>query len=410
MKKFEIKEKCGICSDTDFLEILNLGEMPPANAFLKEEEFDKEEKFPLAVQLCKNCKSLQLRHLVLPKILFKDYHYATSASRPLVEHFHKLAEEIAGDYVKSPEDLVIEIGSNDGALLSKIKNRCKVLGIDPAKNIAEIAIKNGVPTIVDFFDTRLSKKIKSDFGEAKVVVANNVMAHINDLRDIFSGVNNILSEDGRFIFEVHWVGNLLTDGGFDQIYHEHLYYHSLHSLMVLLNSLGMTVNHVKLIPIHGQSMRVYAGQSGESSPAVYELLDQEKNMGLLNIRTYQKFSNKIEKNKINLIRLLKDLKRKNKKIVGYGAPAKGNTLLNYFNIGNNILEYITDTTLAKQGSYTPGSHISVVCPETLEQEGRQPDYILLLSWNYADAILEKEKKLREKGVKFIIPVPEVRIV
>lgn len=408
MKKFEIKEKCGICGSKDFLGILDLGEMPPANAFLKEEDFGREENFPLAVQLCKNCKSLQLRHLVSPKLLFKNYHYATGASKPLVEHFHKLAEEIAENYVKSPEDLVIEIGSNDGALLSRIKNRCKVLGVDPAENMAETAMKNGVPTIVEFFNTKLSKKIKSDFGEAKVVIANNVMAHIDDLRNVFSGVKYILSEDGQFIFEVHWVGNLLNDGGFDQIYHEHLYYHSLHSLTVLLNSLKMVVNHVQLVPIHGQSMRVYAGRSGKSSSAVQEFLDREEKMGLLDVNTYKKFSEKVESNKGRLTDLLYGFKKAGKKIVGYGAPAKGNTLLNYFNIGKDILEYITDTTPNKQGTCTPGAHIQVVSPEILESD--LPDYVLLLSWNYADAILEKEKALRQKGVKFIIPVPEVRVV
>jgi len=390
------------------LEILDIGEMPPANAFLNKTDFGQEESFPLAVHLCKKCKSLQLCQVVSPALLFKDYCYATRASKPLVEHFHELAEEIARDYVKSPSDLVVEIGSNDGVLLSKIKDRCKVLGIDPAASMAETAEKEGVPTLVEFFDTDLSKKIKSEVKEAKVIVANNVMAHIDNLRDIFSGVKHLLSPDGKFIFEVHWVGNLLTDGGFDQIYHEHLYYHSLHSLKVLLSSLGMVINDLKLVPIHGESMRVYAGNSGISSEAVQKFLKHEVEMGLLKPKTYQDFSKKIETNKKNLIRLLEELKKSGKKIAGYGAPAKGNTLLNYFRIGPEILDYITDTTPSKQGKYTPGTHIPVVSPEILEVN--PPDYALLLSWNYADAILEKEKELRKKGVKFIIPVPEVRVV
>lgn len=408
MEKLKLRQACNICGGREFIEILDLGEMPPANAFLREEEFEQEKSFPLAVHLCRNCKSLQLRHTVSPALLFKNYHYETGASKPLVAHFYDLADEIATNYLNSPKDLVIEIGSNDGSLLSRIKNKHRILGIDPAENMAKIAVKNGIPTIVGFFNYALSKKIKKEKGEAKVVVANNVMAHIDDLRDVFSGVKHLLSPEGRFIFEVHWVGDLLTDGGFDQIYHEHLYYHSLHSLKVLLDSLEMIVNDIKLVPIHGQSMRVSAGKSGKSSSAVLEFLEREVEMGLIDKSVYENFSKKVESNKGNLNNLLNKLKKEGKKIAGYGAPAKGNTLLNYFNIDGNILDYITDTTPSKQDTYTPGTHIKVVSPEMLKSD--QPDYALLLSWNYAGAILEKEKELRKKGVKFIIPVPEVKIV
>lgn len=408
MEKFKLRKNCYICNKADFVEILDLGEMPPANSFLEKNEFQNEERFPLAVQLCKNCKSLQLRHLVLPELLFKNYHYATGASKPLVEHFYELADEIADKHACSKDNLVIEIGSNDGILLSRLKNKCRILGVDPANNMAEIAIKSGVPTRVGFFSSKLSKRIKKEEGRAKIIVANNVMAHIDDLRDVFLGVKNLLAEDGKFIFEVHWVGNLLTDGGFDQIYHEHLYYHSLSSLKILLESLEMFINDVKVIPIHGRSLRVYAGLSKKSSTEVKKLLDREFDMGLTNEDTYVNFSKKVELNKSDLVDLLNKLKKSGKKIVGYGAPAKGNTLLNYFQIGSGIIDYITDTTPNKQGKYTPGSHIQVVSPERLKVD--HPDYAVLLSWNYADAILEKEKALRDKGVKFIIPVPEVRIV
>lgn len=408
MEKFKLRKNCYICERTDFIDILDLGEMPPANSFLVESEFENEDSFPLAVQLCKNCKSLQLRHLVAPELLFKNYHYATGASKPLVEHFYELADEIADKYIRSKSDLVIEIGSNDGVLLSRLKDKCRILGIDPADNMAKVAIESGVPTKVGFFDSEFSENVKKEEGKAKIIVANNVMAHIDNLRDVFTGVRNLLTEDGKFIFEVHWVGNLLTDGGFDQIYHEHLYYHSLNSLKILLDSLGMSINNVKLVPIHGQSLRVYAGHSKQSSIEVKKLLDREIEMGLTQEITYFNFSKKVESNKSNLVKLLKKIKKEGKKIVGYGAPAKGNTLLNYFQIGPETIDYITDTTPNKQGTFTPGSHIKVVSPEILKSD--LPDYAILLSWNYADAILEKEKELRNRGVKFIIPVPEVRIV
>ena len=408
MINFKLKKVCRICGGRDFAEILDLGEMPSANSFLKKSEFKKEQKFPLVVQLCKNCKSLQLRHIVSPTILFKNYHYETGASKPLVAHFYELADEIAEKHLNSPNDLVVEIGSNDGSLLSRLKDQYRVLGIDPADNMAKIARKNGVPTRVNFFDYAVAKQIKSEDGEAKVVVANNVMAHIDDLNSVFSGVKHLLHPEGRFIFEVHWLGNLLTKGGFDQIYHEHFYYHSLHSLNILLNSLDMSVRDIRLVPIHGESMRIYAGHKGESSPRVAKFINREKRMGLTDLETFQHFSKKINLNKTRLLDLLNKLKKSGKKIVGYGAPAKGNTLLNYFKIDQNILDYITDTTTSKQGIYTPGSHIKIVPPERLVSH--KPDYVLLLSWNYANAILEKEKELRKQGVKFIIPVPIVRIV
>lgn len=403
------KINCRICNSRDLEEVLTLGIMPLANAFLDKESLSVEEpRFPLTVNFCPHCFLVQLGHVVDGELLFKNYHYATSASTPLVQHFNNLADEIASEYVKSPEDLVVEIGSNDGSLLSRIKDRCRVLGVDPAENITELATARHVPTIRDFFSAKLAERIRSEFGPARVVVANNVMAHIDDIRDVFSGVKTLLADDGRFIFEVHWVGNLLTEGGFDQIYHEHLHYYSLHSVKVLLDSLGMVVNDIRLVPIHGESMRVYTGKSGRRSVAVRDFLDREVAMGLTKSVTYVNFSKKIESNKKKLVDLLSELKAQGKKIVGYGAPAKGNTLLNYFHIGPDVLDYITDTTPAKQGTYTLGMRIPVVSPEKLLID--TPDYILLLSWNYADAIIEKEKDLRSRGVKFIIPVPDVRIV
>lgn len=403
------KLNCGICGSPNIDQVLDLGSMPLANAFVHEEDLlSPELSFPLAVNFCNNCSALQLSHVVNGEILFKNYHYETSASRPLVEHLQALADEIVKKHTESPDDLVVEIGSNDGTLLSRIKDRSRVLGVDPAENIAKIASKNGVPTIVDFFTRKVAKRIKLEMGEARVIVANNVMAHMDDIRSVFSAVKELLSPKGKFIFEVHWVGNLITKGGFDQIYHEHVYYHSLNALKFLTDSLGLVITDVALVPIHGESLRVYVGREGASSQAVSNFLNREIEMGLIKKETYLTFSKKIESNKNKLLQLLDGLKKDGKKIFGYGASAKGNTLLNYFKIGPKVLDYITDTTKAKQGTYTPGARIPVVSPEILKNE--LPDYMFLLSWNYADVILEKEKDLREKGVKFIIAVPEVRIV
>ncbi len=405
------KNACRICGQPDFIKILDLGEMPPANAYLKKEELDApEEKFPLIVYFCNNCGLLQLLDVVSPLVLFRNYHYLTSASKPLADHFEKMARELADTFVTSKEDLILEIGGNDGTLLSAVRDTCRVLNVEPAENVAEISRQRGVPAISDSFgfNQKFAEGILKDYGRAKVVVANNVVAHIDNLKDMFEGVKMLIGRDGVFVFEVHWVGNLIGDGGFDQIYHEHLSYFSLTALDYLINQLGLKIFDVKLVPIHGESLRVYVSANREQEKSVDEFLAREKELGLDRLESYENFAKKVEKNKRDLKDMLIRIKAEGKKIIGYGAPAKGNTLLNYFGIGSDILEFITDTTSFKQGLYSPGMRVPIHHPDKIKEF--PPDYILLLAWNYARAILEKEKELREQGVKFIIPVPEVKIV
>lgn len=389
--------------------MLNLGAQPPANNFLTKRELTlPEARFPLVVQFCEKCSLLSLRHSVNPRVLFKNYHYETGASFPLVAHFREEARMLKRRYRLKKNDLVVEFGSNDGVLLSELTSTCRVLGVDPAKNLTALARKRGVQTVVAFFGEKTAKRMRSVNGQARIIVANNVFAHIHDLRDVMKGVNTLLQEDGVFVSEAHWVGNLLNEGGFDQIYHEHLSYYSLHALKALADSHSLVITDVELVPIHGESLRVYMQKQGRPNARVTRLLSREKALGLTKIKVFIDFGKKIEKNRAEIRKLLSGLKRTHKTIAGYGAPAKGNTLLNYFNIGQVTLDFITDTTHAKQGLYTPGTHIPVVSPEVLKTG--LPDYFLLLAWNYADAILRKESALRAKGVKFIIPVPKVKVV
>lgn len=403
------KENCRICDGKNLTEFLNLGAMPPANSFLIREFFaEKEEKFPLRVYFCRDCGLGQLLDVISPELLFKNYSYLTSASKPLVDHFAEMAKELASKFISSEKDLFIEIGGNDGSLLKVIKDRCRVLNIEPAKNIAQISRERAVEAIDAFFSKELAGKILKNYGQAKVMVANNVVAHIDDLKELFAGVKTLISKDGVFVFEVHWVGNLIGDGGFDQIYHEHLSYFSLLAIEKLVNQFDLNLFDIKLVPMHGASLRVYVGHNRFQEKSVYEFLKKEKELGLDKLETFFEFSEKVKKNRKELVNLLSDLKKKGKKIAGYGAPAKGNTLLNFCGIDDKILDYLTDTTLFKQGKLTPGTNIPVHSPEKLLSN--RPDYVLLLAWNYADAILKKEQSLRDKGVKFIIPVPEVKIV
>lgn len=409
MANYIERKQCRICGGKHLVPVLNLGRQPPANGFLKKSEIAKKEpRFPLAVQFCPRCSLLSLRHVVNPRLLFRGYRYETGASAPLVAHFEEEAEMIARKFVRSKNDLVLEFGSNDGALLAVLKEKCRVLGVDPAKNLAAIARKRGVPTISAFFGEKTASRIQEKYGQARVIVANNVFAHIDDIHDCMRGVAMLLAPNGVFISESHWVGNLIIGGGFDQLYHEHLSYYSLHALMRLAKMHGLVVTNAELFPIHGASIRVSMQRCGTTSGAVQRLLEREKKLGLTSISALRKFAEKAKETRVRLRELIQELARKGKTLAGYGAPAKGNTLLNYCRLGAREIAFLTDTTPSKQGLFTPGAHIPVVSPDVFKTYA--PDYLLLLAWNYADAILEREKALRAQGVKFIIPAPKVRTV
>lgn len=409
MQKDVIKrDACRICGGKNLAHVLDLGHTPLANAFVKAGSNARERFFPLSVYVCEDCHLLQLLHVVRPEILFKNYDYLTSASAPLVRHFEKMADALFGRFVKSPNDLFVEIGGNDGSLLSRIKTKCRALNVDPASTVVDIAMKNGVETISKFFSKNLAEEILKKYGQARVVVANNVMAHVDDLHDIFNGVKNLIKDDGVFVFEAHWVGNLIGDGGFDQIYHEHLCYYSLISLTRLAEIIGLKIFDIETVPIHGESIRVYISKNMPTFSSVAAFIEREKSLGIDKTETFIKFRDKVEKNRQKLVELLDAIKKSGKIIAGYGAPAKGNTLLNFCGINTSLVDYIVDTTALKQGSYAPGSRIPVFHPDKLKE--KKPDYMLLLAWNYADAILKKEAEYRKNGGKFIIPVPEPKII
>ena len=391
------------------VQVLDLGSTPPANAYVKEEDLEKpESSFPLALYYCRTCSLAQLLDVVSPEVLFKDYHYVTGASSPTIDHFGRYAREAVLPLISSKDDLVIDIGGNDGLLLSFVKERARVLNVDPADNLAPISEEKAVPFYPAFFTSAVADEIIAEYGQAAVVVANNVFAHTDPLRDVFKGVAKLIGDDGTFIFEVHWQKHLIEEGAFDQIYHEHLCFHSLHALKHLVESVGMSIFDVHIVPMQGQSLRVFAGRGRAPSEAVERILAEERVAGLTSEVAHHAFAKKIETNKKKLLELLASLKAAGKRIAGYGAPAKGNTLLNYYRIGTETLDYLTDTTLQKQGLYSPGMHVLIVSPERLWSD--TPDYLLLLAWSYKDDILEKEKALRERGVKFIITVPEVVVV
>ncbi len=405
------RKSCRVCGSGDFVKIIDLGKQPLANAFLAKKDFDFEKKYPLRVYFCKKCHLVQLLDVVSPDTLFGDYVYVSSTSPSFVAHFKSYAEELNSRFgIKGR--LVVDLGSNDGILLKPLKKLgAVVLGIDPAKDIAKKATKEGIETWPDFFSPVLAEKILKKKGWAKIITANNTFAHIDDSKGVVNGVKKLLSDDGVFVIEVPYLIDFLEKKLFDTIYHEHLSYFALEPLVALMDGSGMNVFDVQRVPSHGGSVRVFIQKKGgphAPSRSLKELSGKEKSLKLDKISTYKKFAVEVGDNKKKLIRLLKSLKSKGANIAGYGAPAKGNTLLNYVGINNKILEYIVDDSPYKQGLYTPGTHIPVVNIAHIKSD--HPDFLIILAWNYAESIISKCREFQSRSGKFIIPIPEPKII
>ena len=412
MIKYHKESKCRICSSQNLELILDLGKQPPANAFLKKEDLEKhEDKFPLRLYLCKNCYLLQLLDIVDKNLLFKEYLYLTSASKPIVNHFQRYAFEIYEEFLKETDNpLVIEIGSNDGSLLKEFKKfGIDVLGIEPAENIAKMANKIGIPTKNVFLNYNIAETISLE-KKASIIVANNVFGHIEDLKEFMKCIKILLENKGIFVFEVPYLIDLIQKLEFDTVYHEHLSYFSLRPLMKLMDKFGLEIFDVKKQRVHGGTIRVFVARKNnfKSTIELQKLINFEDEFGIYRFETYKKFSDDVKQLKSLLHNKLSEFKKDGKIIFGYGAPAKGNVLLNYCDIGIEFLDYIVDTTPLKQGLYTPGMHIPVISDKNFEKTSQQ--IALLLAWNYKEAVINKEKEFLENGGKFLVPIPIPKII
>jgi len=396
---------CRICgSETE--SFLSLGQTALANSYLSKEQLDEDEpKFPLELSFCDTCKVVQLNYTVPPELMFKHYLYVTSTSNTFRQHFTQYAEDVAKEFNLNENSLAVDIGSNDGLLLKGFqKFGVKTIGVEPASNVAKIAEEDGVETINDFFNDRVAAKIIETKGQADVVTANNVFAHTDTIKDIVKNVKKLLKDDGIFVIEAAYLVDMLRDMTFDSVYHEHLFYYSLTALKYFFEDNGMTIFKVQHVPSHGGSLRVFVKKQGSSvDSSVTEMLEKEKGV-VDNIETYKNFAAKVYDSKEKLVKLLKELKNQGKSIAAYGAPAKATTLLSFCEIGKDVIDYVVDDSPLKQNLFMPGSHIPIVTSEMLDS--RQPDYILILAWNFAEEILKKTQKYADAGVKFIIPVPE----
>lgn len=405
--------KCLICGSKKLTKYLSLGKTALANSYLTKNQLNKKElKVPLKVYFCHNCYLVQLLHIVDRELIYNEYAYFSSTSPMLVRHFEEYAKGVFNRFPDQSKQLVVDIGSNDGVLLKPFKRfGANVLGIDPAKNIAKIANRNGIETVAQFFRKEIVPQLVKKYGKAGVITSNNTLAHTNILHDIFDGVKNFLDNKGVFVFEVQYLLDLLRHNEFDNIYHEHICYHSVHPLIYLLKMHGMEIFDVLHTDTHGGGIMVFASHYPSLFPiekSVSEFLTNEKSLGLHKLTTYKNFAKTPRLVRDKLRKILLNLKKKGKKISAYGASAKGTTLLQYCNIGSDVIDYITDSAPSKQGKFTPGTHIPIVPEEDLKKH--KPDYILITAWNYAKNIMEKESWFQKEGGRFIIPIPDPLIV
>lgn len=406
-------KRCRICGSKGLTQFLDLGEMPLPNAFLKSKlEKKTEKKFPLKAGFCPKCTLAQLLHIVDPELMFKNYVYIPSASKTRLDNFREIAQELIRKNPRTHDSLAVDIGSNDGSLLVEFKKiGVRTLGVDPAENLGRVAQLKGIETLVGYFSPATATKIIKKYGKANYITATNVVAHIEDLHGLFSGIKKLLSKNGLFLCEFPYLVDLLDKKYFDTIYHEHLSYFSLSAIKYLLDKKGLVIADIRRTPIDGGALRITIADKKSryiEAAAVGELLQLEERYRLRQPETYLKFGEEVRQLCSQLKTKLADIKSKRKSIVGYGASARGNILLNYLGIDGEILDFVVDSTPYKQGLLTPGTHIPIVPEEAIENT--QPDYSLILAWNFAREIMEKQTKYLEAGGKFIIPVPEVKII
>ena len=404
---------CRMCGSSTLYRFLDLGFTPPADQFRRKDQLREADiYYPLQVCSCEGCGLAQLDYVVSPEVLYRnDYPFESSTTRTGRQHWTDFAGSVVKRFGLDPKNLAVDIGSNVGVLLAAFRTHgLRIHGVDPAANIVLIAQRSGIDTDCDFFNSDTAERIVHDKGRASVITATNVFAHVDDLHGFMQSVDILLDTPGVFIFEAPYFVNLLKNNEYDTIYHEHLSYLSVKPLVPFFGKHGMEVFDIEQSDIHGGSFRVFVGRSGQRpvTNEVGKLLRMEAELGIYTREALDKFAAAVRNNKRDLVWLLQSLKHQGKRIAGISAPAKGMTLLNYCGIDGDVLDFVTEKAALKIGRYTPGNHIPVV-PDA-ELLAKQPDYALLLAWNFANEIMKNLDEYRKRGGKFIIPIPTPTIV
>lgn len=402
LDKGRLLTSCRVCDSKDLELAIDLGYQPWCGHFLKKEELGTEPQYPLRVLFCYACGTPQLDYTIPKEVMFSDHTYLSNITRTLSDHFRNLAGEINERFFKSaPYKSILDIGSNDGMQLRHYKNLgYDILGVESAKTAAKIANDSGIPTANEFFNHDFVKRLGRKFD---VVNASGVLFHLEELHSVLDGVKDALAEDGVFLIQFLYMRRIMENMAFDQIYHEHLLYYNLSNLQTLLKLHGLELFDAYLSPIHGGSMIGFAMHTGKQNIAsrLQGLLGEEKRDGMGALETYQAFARKIEEMKKKNLAYLNDMKARGKRMFGFGAPAKGNTMLNYFGVGREYLEYLTEKNELRRGLYSPGTHIPIVIEKEFDEV---PDIYYVLAWNFKNEILANNKHLADKGIEFYFPV------
>jgi predicted TPR repeat methyltransferase len=403
---------CLVCRDNTVDLVLDLGKTALANKFLRPEELADhgEERYQLRVGLCHSCGHVQLIDRVPPELMFDHYLYMSSASSTLVEHLHSLAAAVKSRAGLRPEALVLDVGCNDGTLLQGFAKAgvSHPLGIDPAANLAEAARAKGAEVITGYFNEETARSLRTSHGLASVLTMTNTFPHIPDLAGLMRAIDSILADDGMFVLEAHYLVDLLELCAFDTVYHEHASYWALRPMQRLFAEHGFEVFDVERLPIHHGQIRAWVARRGARpvSPRVTELAALEANLGLETPAPYRALAGRISRIKSDLLGLIEKARAGGGHVAGYGAPAKGSTLLSVFDLGPGELDYIADRNELKQGRLTPGSHIPIVSPDRILAE--QPALVVVLAWNFADEIARQLSDYLRKGGRMVVPIPELK--
>ena len=405
--------ECRVCGKVDWQEVVSFGPVPLANGFLDPaESYEGESYYPLGVRSCRCCRLMSLTHVVDPEVLFRSYLYVTSDSETMTQHMHYVAKVCCERFGLDRDSFVVEIGSNTGAQLMAFRDAgIRTLGVDPARNIATVANESGIETLSEFFTVETAESIARMYGSAQLILGRHVFAHIDDVSGVVAGVRALLGPAGVFAIEVPYALDLLDQTAFDTIYHEHLSYFTVRSLVALFARYGLRVLDIERLSVHGGSILVFVGLDEgpwKAHSSVEGLLELEERSGLDNDAVYQTFAEEVARIQVELPSLVRQLSADGQRIAGYGAPAKGNTILNVCGLGLGDLEFCMDNTELKQNKVLPGTHIPVRSPT--HAKAHEPDYYLLLAWNYAEEIIRKELAFLESGGKFIRPIPRPTIV